>query len=294
MDKYFVFTDCDLDGATSYLVLKWFLGGNTLPYKATTIKNFATDFENWKIKNDPTQYKKIFILDINVSKYADLIDLENVVIVDHHIDHNITYKKATKIVKIHTSNADLMRLTLLKNVNLTPAQEKLISLTDEYDSYNIKDNNALLLNTLFWQYQGDRLKHFIVEFEQGFKDFNNTQKNIIIFQLKKLQEYINTTPIYYYKDTDFTFASMVGDFAINELANHVLKKTNCDVVCIVNTKIQRLYFRRKKTSQVDLSMAVKSITGVRGEGHDNACGGTLNKEFLEYIKQLLVYEKTQH
>ena len=51
MDKYFVFTDCDLDGATSYLVLKWFLGGNTLPYKATTIKNFATDFVNWKIND---------------------------------------------------------------------------------------------------------------------------------------------------------------------------------------------------------------------------------------------------
>lgn len=294
MDKYFVFTDCDLDGATSYLALKWLLGTNLLPYKTTTVKNFATDFEGWVSKIDPTQYKKIFILDLDVSKCADLVDLPNVVIVDHHKSHDPVYKKATKIVKVHTSNADLMRQTLLKNVKLTPAQEKLISLTDEYDCYTIKDNKALLLNTLYWQYQGDRLKHFIVEFEQGFNGFNNSQKNIIVLQLKKIQDHLENTPIYYYKNNQYTIASMVGDFAINELADHLLKKTQCDIACIVNTRIQRLYFRRKKTSTVDLSLIVKEITGTKGEGHENACGGTLNEQFLEYTKRLSVYEKDKH
>ena len=294
MDKYFVFTDCDLDGATSYLALKWLMGDTLLPYKSTTVKNFEVDFQNWITKTDPTQFKKIFILDLDVSKCAELVDLPNVVIIDHHSSHNPVYKKATKIVKVHTSNADLMRQTLLKNVKLTPEQNKLISLTDEYDCYTIKDRNALLLNTLYWNYQGDRIKQFIVEFENGFKDFNNTQKNIIVLQLKKIQDHIETTPIYHYKNNNYSIASMVGDFAINELADHVLKKTQCDIACIVNTRIGRLYFRRKKTSTVNLSSTVEEITGKKGDGHENACGGTLNEQFLEYTKRLSVYEKDKH
>lgn len=290
MDKYFVFTDFDLDGAGSYLALKWLFGGD-VPYRGTSVKNFDKDFNSWLLTNKVSDYKKIFILDIDVSKYADLVDHENFIIIDHHATHNPVYKKATKIVKTLTSNVELIRTTLLKNVSLTPEQNLLINLIDGYDCYRLNDPRSLMLNILFWQYRGDRIKQFSTDFDKGFTEFNIQQKNIIILELKKLQEYIQTTPIYYNKNTGYTVAAMFGNFSVNELADHVLKKTQCDLACIVNTKAGRVYFRRKKTSLVPITDMVNDITGLKGEGHDNACSTALTERFLEYTKSLSVYEK---
>lgn len=291
MDKYFVFTDFDLDGAGSYLCLKWLLGG-PVPYRGSTVKNFDTDFNNWLLTNKISDYKKIFILDIDVSKFKDLIDHENVIIIDHHPIHKDVYKKATKILRPTTSNVELLRQTLLKNVKLTAEQNLLIDLIDGYDCYRLSDSRSLMLNVLYWQYRGDRIKQFSADFDSGFTNFNIQQKNIIILELKKLQEYLASTPIYYNKNADYTVAAMFGNFSVNELADHLLKKTQCDLACIVNTKAKRIYFRRKKTSLVPITKMVEDITDLKGEGHDNACSTTLTEKFLEYTKQLSVYEKT--
>lgn len=294
MDKYFVFTDCDLDGACSYLAIKWLLGSTPVQYKATTVKNFAIDFKAWCEKNDINSYKKIFILDIDVSKSKELVDHSNIVIIDHHQSHIPDYKKAVKIVRTHSSNVDLIRQTLLKSVILTENQHRLITLVDDYDSYTLKDQQSLLLNFLYWQYQGDRIKQFIVDFNNGFKSFNIQQKNIIILQLKKLQDHLQANPIYIRKTEKYTVASMFGDFSINEIADHVIKKTQCDIACVVNTRLKRLYFRRNKSSNISLSQVVEEITGEKGEGHDNACGGTITDKFLEYTKSLSVYGENNH
>lgn len=291
MDKYFVFTDFDLDGSGSYTCLTWLLGG-PIPYRGSTVKNFDTDFKSWLTTNKISDYKKIFILDIDVSKFKDLIDYENVIIVDHHASHKNVYTKAVSILKPVTSNVELLRQTLLKNVNLTESQKLLINIIDGYDCYRLDDSRSLMLNTLFWQYRGDRIKQFYADFNTGFTEFNVQQKNIIILELKKLQEYFATTPIYYNKNADYTVAAMFGNFSVNELADHVLKKTQCDLACIVNTKAKRIYFRRKKTSSVPITKMVEDITDLKGEGHDNACSTPLTEKFLEYTKQLSVYEKT--
>lgn len=291
MDKYFVFTDFDLDGAGSYLCLKWLLGGH-VPYKGSTVKNFDVDFNSWLSTNKISDYNKIFILDIDVSKHKDLIDYDNVIIIDHHPAHKDVYKKATKILKPTTSNVELLRQTLLKNVKLTTEQNLLIDLIDGYDCYRLSDSRSLMLNTLFWQYRGDRIKQFVADFDNGFINFNVQQRNIIIFELKKLQEYLASTPIYYTKNADYTVAAMFGNFSVNELADHLLKKTKCDLACIVNTKAKRIYFRRNKTSLVSITKMVEDITDLKGEGHDNACSTSLTEKFLEYTKQLSVYEKT--
>lgn len=292
MDKYFVFTDCDLDGAGSYLMLKWLMGTTPLPYKGTTVKNFGEDFSKWLTTNTISNYKKIFILDMCVAKYADLVDHPNVVIIDHHKNHSPSvYKHASKILKETTSNVELMRTTLLKGYNFTPEQAKLVDIIDDYDCYKLSIPQSIMLNTLFWQYKNDRIKQFMIEFENGFVPFNVTQKNIILLQLKKIQDYIQNTPIYFSKNTGYTVASMFGEFAINELADYIMKKTKCDIACIVNPKLKRLYFRRCKTSSINLPDSVETLTGVKGEGHENACGAPLTEQFIEYTKQFTVYEK---
>lgn len=290
-DKYFIFTDADLDGSCSYLCVSWLLGNVNLDYKVTTVKNFENDFTEWSSQNSIESYKKVFILDINTTKFKHLIDKPNVIIVDHHADHTPeTYQHAINILKVTTSTVDLLRNTLLKSYKFTDEQRRLIDIVDDYDSYTLKYPQSILLNTLFWQFKGDRLAQFVSGFSQGFIDFNAQQKKIIYLQLKKLQDHLQSNPVFSLKDNNITIGSIFGDFAINELADHVLKKVKADVSIVVNTRLKRIYLRRNKQSNVNLGKVAEQLTGVIGEGHDNACSVPITDLFIENTKKFTVYE----
>ena len=106
--KNFCFTHYDLDGAVSYLMLRWAYGGS-IPYKTTTAARFREDFTQWLVSNNINDYDNIFILDLDVADSQDLIDRNNVFIIDHHLSHEqkADYKKATAVVKVYDSAAKL-------------------------------------------------------------------------------------------------------------------------------------------------------------------------------------------
>ena len=60
-NKIFCFTDADLDGAGSYLMLHW-LSNINIPYKIASISNFRETFLNWLKVNKITDYDQIYIL----------------------------------------------------------------------------------------------------------------------------------------------------------------------------------------------------------------------------------------
>ena len=78
-DKIFVFTDFDLDGTVSLLELHWFLNAKPgqIKFKSTTVSNFRREYLSWLNDHKPTDYEKIYILDLDVSNNADLVDKEN-------------------------------------------------------------------------------------------------------------------------------------------------------------------------------------------------------------------------
>ena len=293
MDKIVIFTDADLDGACSYLCVKWLLGRN-VEYHATTVKKFRNDWNHWLQSNDPKMFKKILILDIDVSKYVDLIDLPNVVVVDHHFTHNPSvYKHCTKIVSVTTSNVKLLRQTLLKNVVLTAEQEELINIVDDYDCYKIANTKSIPLNFVFWGYKGDRIKQFIQDFDKGFNGFTTFQLNLASFATKRLKEHLDNSIIYYNDNGTYSIGAIVGDFAINEIAHFTLNKVKCDVCIVVNSGLRKLYVRKNKTSKVNVFEVVRDITGKPGEGHEFACGGEMTDMFINYTKSLQPYEHSK-
>ena len=110
--KIQVFTDCDLDGATSLLTLEWLLKANRLSYISTRVNDFRSTFLRWLETHNLKKYEKIFILDLDVSQDClDLVDRENVVIIDHHDTHyqnKDKYKNATVVIELCSSCAKLV------------------------------------------------------------------------------------------------------------------------------------------------------------------------------------------
>ena len=93
--KNYIFTDSDLDGVGSLLVVKW-LVDNDISYKTTTYRNFREDFLSFLTNNKLSDYDNVFICDLNVSEHCDILNYKNITVIDHHNgkDNYDDYSKA--------------------------------------------------------------------------------------------------------------------------------------------------------------------------------------------------------
>jgi len=288
--KNIVFTDADLDGSMSYLLLKWALK-STLPYKVTTVTKFHDDFTAWKRKNKVEDYNKIIILDLDVSQSLELIDLPNVVIVDHHKTHvpsRDKYKHAKAVVQEYPSCAKLLYKLYKHKLDdvIDDNQKKLLLLVDDYDSWTHKYPQSKKLNYLFWNYQGDRLEKFLKDFQFGFKGFNDQQTKTIDFYERKLEKTV-TNLAYHQAHVAIqgkkrkcisTFASTL----ISDIGNYLVDDMHADIGFVINTETNRVSVRKSKECTVDVGKLAQVL--LDGGGHEAAAGGVCTEKFLELSK----------
>ena len=290
--RYHIFTDIDLDGIVSYMTCCWSLG-EWCSYTACRVNDLDTKINQWLDKNNLADYEAIYILDLDVSSHdaLRLIDLSNVHIYDHHSTHveNLDkYEHANVNVCEFTSTCRLFYANNKQSLsNITPQQGLLILMADDYDSYKFKIPNSYQINVLLWSLTGDRFDKFIEMFKDGFSGFNTQQNNIIKMYTNKLDRvksgldiYNTTIPI---NGSNYNICSTFACECINDVADHVLSSTNCDVALVVNTKSNKVSFRRGKECLLDLGKFSKSICDEAG-GHAYAAGGMICEKFLNFAK----------
>lgn len=295
--KMHVWTDADLDGAGSYLTLTWLLGSK-FPYTVSPSNTFRAAFLEWQKLHKISDYEKIFILDLDVSENVDIVDHPNVVIIDHHSSHfpnKGKYTKATVIVEEETSACKLLYKKFHKVVTeeLTHAQKQFILHVDDYDSYQFQLNQTRGLNVIFWNYQGDRVEKLAERFKNGFTGFTTQEKSIIDFYQKRLARIVDELEIFTTvapiseKQVKFV-ATFVTEF-LNDVAEYVLKVTGADVALVINTKTNKVSFRRSKSSTVNVSKLAERLA--EGGGHEFSAGGILTEKVLEFSKVFKPFTK---
>ena len=291
-NKIFCFTDADLDGAGSYLMLHW-LSNINIPYKIASISNFRETFLNWLKVNKITDYDQIYILDLDTSaENLDLVDHSNITIIDHHDSHiknADNYKKATTIIEKCGSCTKLIyNLNKPKSQELSRAQKHLVGLVNDYDSHELKSEESWHLNIIYWNYQGDRLQKFTDNFKYGFLGFTPIQKKAINFYRSKFEKTKQTLQIYHAdlpigKKTYKGISTFANEF-INEISDYILKEYNADISFVINSKSKRVSFRKNtEHCKVHLQELAKRICETGG-GHDDAAGGSLDDKFLAFSK----------
>jgi len=291
--KWVVFTDCDLDGAGSYLVFSW-LTNTRVEYVTARVTTFAADYNRWASKNNPDDYDKIWIFDIDTSQSLEcreLVDRSNVVIIDHHDSHyknKDLYEHATAFIKRETSCCKLIYDILKDGTKLTDLQKLLLLMVNDYDSYELKLPNSYNLNVVFWNYQGDRLSKFVNDFDRGYIGFNSFHKNIIHLNNKKLERIKSELEIFGASipigDNTYKFVSTFAESCINEVADYLLDNFRADVGMVVNLKTQKVSFRKNNRIGLDLSELAGRISD--GGGHEYAAGGQLTENFMNFSKVL--------
>jgi len=298
-NNIYVFTDIDLDGATSLLILHWALKSKLgdIKFKACTVSTFRKEFLKWLEDDSFDNYDNVLFLDLDTSSCVDLIDNKKAIIIDHHLTHvnnKHNYKNATVDVVETSSCAKKIYIhfkSLLKD-SLTPAQKYLIALADDYDSYQFKLKESYDINCLFINTQRTldmtRVHKFIERFYNGFDSFNTFEVNIIKDHItgrdntiKNLEVYsgnvnISKQPIY--------IVGTTGNKYVNDVCDYLLKKFPADIVFFVNASSSHVSFRKKKECTVDLSKLANKLCD--GGGHEYAAGGKITEGFMEFVKQL--------
>ena len=280
-----IYTDNDLDGAGSALVLKWYF--ETIANVVIEETGESTLLSKLKSKNGALDtFDKVFICDLALTEeHIPEVDRKNFVIFDHHIDHSKlkdNYKNARAVVKPYTSCSKLIYDTFLSKLSLTQKQIDLINFIDQYDSYKIKDAEALKLNAIFYLYNNPKVNKFIESFNHGIRDFNILEKNSITLFFKKLKEQMNNAEVFKGKIKDYKVVATFANYAINEVAHSLIAKYKADIGIVVNKDTKTVSFRRSKTSEVDVSILARKFCN--GGGSVGAAGGALTEQFGNLTK----------
>jgi len=295
VDNVYIFTDADLDGACCYTVFRWYTK-LICPYKACTEKSFRKDFENFLKNNKIENFKKIYIFDLSMlNKNEDIVDLPNVTYINHGEDdpQDIKKYKNAKIITDRSPSCVLMLYKRLKEKYgdiLTEAQKRLVSLVNDYDSYNLKHPFSKDLNFLFWSYQGDRVEKFFNDFKSGFTEFNFQQKNLIKFYKENLNKTLQSLSVYRgkvtHEESNYTVVSTFTNTAPSEVAHYILEKYNGDIAIVVNLNTKYISLRKDKNKNNDLHVGNFTKKNFNGGGTQNIGGGFLNEDFLKFSKEL--------
>lgn len=285
-----IFTDLDFDGCCSYVIHTWFT--QTKP-KVVTLKvsSIREKILAWLNYNKFEDYKRVYFFDLDTTEIKDLIDKKNVIIFDHHKSHKDDYSNAKTFINTEQTSCSKHIYQILSHiypdVNLTTEQKKLITFADDYDCYELKFPESNKINFLLWYSNGDKLQNFIKDFENGFFGFTNEQNKIIsyhFYKFKKLRESVDLFQAdLKIAGKTYNFISAFASEYINDLGQYIIQKHNCDVCMMINLKNKRVYLRKKREVDLNLSKFANKICD--GGGHDYAAGGHLNEKVMALSKQ---------
>tara|TARA_R110000787_G_scaffold100723_1_gene205779 strand:+ start:821 stop:1720 length:900 start_codon:yes stop_codon:yes gene_type:complete len=283
-----VFTDIDLDGASSLLALKWHLGVKRIQYVGSSVSQLTDKLKGWLNRYDIKEFDEVYFLDLDISdEMKAFIDFPNVFIIDHHESHMEKvhlYKYAN--VDVTETTSTVKKVFKMIKTPLTKEQKLLVLMCDDYDSHKLVVPNSYELQLVFGNYQGDRIKCFNDEFSEGFHGFNLKQQKIIEYHKSKIQETIADTDIFTAVVTvsgrEVTAYAGFSSTYINDVAQFLLKLPNSDLAIVINNKSNKVSFRSNDSSVVDVSKLAQTLTN--GGGHPRAAGGVISEKFQTFTK----------
>lgn len=287
MSKQIIFTCSSLDGAGCCLAYKW-LTNVIVPYVTLTQGNLRKELTEWLSKNSFSNYNKVNFFGLDTSDCKDLIDYPNVLIVDHHKDHAKDYKNAKTLIADSNTSTNLIYKHLLSKVREVDTKQKLlIAIIDKAYEQPAKQILSKNMRILFSKYSGDRIEKFCIEFQKGFENFNDKQKNILSFHNKALTNLVNDLEIYQgevdLKGKKVSIISAVADHSQYDLSDFLCDKYPCDIVVIVTPGTNKVLFKKNLT---DLHVGKFAKIFANGNGSEYTATGAITPEFLALTKCL--------
>ena len=272
------------------MVFNW-LSDKRTPVEFVNRDNVKERVEKFLTKSGPPKDTLIYFINIDVTSISRLVDIKNVVIIDHHPDHITKRKTYTKCKVIFREFSSCCKLlyTLLNNKlpgELTDQQKHLMLLVDDYETYTFQLKGSYELGVVYNNAQGDRSVKFFNQYNTGFIGFSEKDNNLLEYYKNKLERAIESLQIYSADLTidgkQYTFVSTFTDSHINEISDHLLKSNKADICIIINLETRRVTYRRSKECSLNLKNLATKLSD--GWGYEYAAGGYVTDKLMHFSK----------
>ena len=276
MKKIQIICDFDLDGAGCCLLTKWSAPDNEYLIIGTDEKQLEEHLKN----ADPSI--PLFVYDLAIEqKHIDLADRSNVVFMHHHDASIPLQSKQCKIVQTAQTSCTKLLQTFFKNKKLEENQQKLLDIIDDYDSYTLKYKKSVLLNMLFWSFNGNKLDKFIQAFEGGDRVFTEFEKNMLRIYVKKMQETIQTSEPHRLNLEKYNIIIFYANFAINELCADFANKYDADGAVCIDPVSLKVWVRINRNKDTLFDSGAFARNYLEGCGYKNIATGQVTPEFVD-------------
>lgn len=276
MKKIKVFTNNDLDGAGSLMLIKWALGDTCeIDHTISNIFNIRRDYE----KTDLDEFAKVFILNM---------------IPDFEIDENVlVFSKAESLdlrfkgkVDESVSSVDLIRNFFTRSlVDLTEDQHNLINTIHSLyvDGGNKKE--VMKLNAVF-SYGRNKYSQFYERFKDGLDGYTENEQTIIKHYSTKLARSYKGLEIYEHSQKKGVYIALVSDMDHkHEILDLLFKKYSPKIVFLVD--LQNGFISVRKHDSVEMDMHKLCGSMISGRALKNCAGGRYTEKFIDFSKAFM-------
>ena len=281
MAKVFLWVNSDLDGVGSTVLL-----GNIFPdfeYRYCFFGDFERQWNEW-YEDNFYEYDKIFVVGMVLDqKLVNHLDDNAVIFVD---DRNTPFEtvESTMIHKEETSCTKLLYKTFKDKVEFPLNLKKFFVYIDDYNSYELKTEEAKYINAIYRKSWGGKFQRFVKRFWAGFDGFTEKETALAEKFFEELEEEVNGLTLYTGKFKDHKVIATFSKFSANEVAGEIMKAYDVDVVLIVNTDTNFVSFRKSNGSDADIQHMAEYLCD--GGGGEWAAGGTITPKFMKYTEKL--------
>jgi oligoribonuclease NrnB/cAMP/cGMP phosphodiesterase (DHH superfamily) len=280
----FLWTNCDLDGVASTIILGNAFAKSNFDYQCVFFGDFEKKYTEWFNENS-NKYDKIFIVGIPLDQNTiNKIDDKKVIIISDKKE-NIKVYDSTLIDDDTTSCTKLLYKKFKDKFEFSSDLKKLIVYVDDYNSYELKTREAKILNGLFRKSGNNRFYNFVNKFWSGYQELSESELRLSSSFYKDLNSELENLCLY---QGEYKGHSVIATFAkgsANEIANSLLDNYDYEIAIIVNVNTQFVSFRKKRNSSADIKFMAENICN--GGGSVNSSGGKLTQKFLDFTTTLI-------
>ena len=280
MKKIKIFTNNDLDGAGSLMLIKWaFVNNCTFDVTISNLFKIKQDYSNFVGSKFSEEYSKIFILNM----IPDFELEENTLVFSKGEKSDLSF---TGKVDLSSSTTKLIRIFFRKALaNLTLPQDRLINVINAFYVDGANKTQGMKLNAIF-SYGRNKYSNFHTRFNDGLDEFTADEQTIINNYSDSLVKTYQALEMYEHKTNNGIYIGLIPDMLYkHEILDKVFKKYSPKIVFLVDLESGFISVRKNDSLQMDMHGLCDTL--LVGRALVNCAGGRYTEKFLDFSRSFI-------
>ena len=280
MKKIKVFTNNDLDGAGSLMLIKWAFGSTCIiDHSISNLFKIKQDYNNFINSIDCEEYSKIFILNMVPDFELD----ENTLVFSKGEESDLSVNGK---IDISTTTSKLLRIFFRKTLaTLTLSQDRLINTINTFYIDGAVKRESMKLNAIF-SYGRNKYSQFHTRFDHGLDEYTKDELTIIKNYSDTLVKTYQALELYEHNTNKGIYIGLIPDMLYkHEILDKLFSKHSPKIVFLADLSSGFISVRKNDSLQMDMHDLCDTL--LVGRALVNCAGGRYTEKFLDFSRSFM-------